>query len=167
MFISGMGPLDNLNSRIPTATSLEQKIISADINALKSFIQENSHYLENPESEKYRNEAFVFAVKQGKFSVVELLLKEIKVDASFNDNEAIITASRGGHTEIVRMLLERREVNPGARDNEAIISASYNGHTEIIQLLLQRSDVNPSARNTEAIIMATYAGKTEVVPKLL
>ncbi len=66
----------------PSASSFEKKIKSADIKAIKKVIKKNSKYLENPKSEEYRNEAFLYAVNKGKISVVELFLKEINVDVA-------------------------------------------------------------------------------------
>lgn len=99
--------------------------------------------------------------------IVELLLKDGRVDPVAEDNNAIKFASENGHTETVKLLLQNSRVDPGARDNYAIRFASKNGHLEIVKLLLQDSRVNPGAQNNCAIRWASENGHLEVVRILL
>jgi ankyrin repeat protein len=48
----------------------------------------------------------------GHSKVVELLLKDKRVDPSDCDNDAIKWASKNGHLEIVKLLSEDKRVNP-------------------------------------------------------
>jgi hypothetical protein len=152
-------------------SSLKVRIELADIKALiksdnakelKSIIDLNTQILKNPVSKIHRNEAFKLAVKQNRESVIALFLKELDVNAAFNENLAIRVASAQGHTEIVRMLLEIPEVNAGAQDSIAIQLASVAGHTEIVRMLFERPDVNPGAQDSIAIRLASANGHTEL-----
>jgi ankyrin repeat protein len=79
------------------------------------------------------NEAINEASKNGHTEVVELLLKDRRV----NPNEAIREASKNGHIKVVKLLLKDRRVNPTVKDNESLREANKNGHTRVVQLLLK------------------------------
>jgi ankyrin repeat protein len=146
---------------------IEALIKSDNANELKSIIDLNTQILKNPVSKTYRNEAFKLALNQNRASVIALFLKELDVNAAFNENLAIESASLHGYTDIVRMLLQRPEVDPAADFNGAIRAASTLGHTEIVRMLLERPEVNPAAQNNEAIVVASARGYTEIVQLLL
>jgi ankyrin repeat protein len=74
--------------------------------------------------------------------IVELLLKDNRVDPSALDNKAIRYASVNGRKEVVEMLLKDDRVDPSAGRNYAIRGASENGHTEIVRMLLKDKRVD-------------------------
>ena len=113
------------------------------------------------------NKLFMNSAKNGHTEVVNLLLKNPRVDPGSNNNYAIKWASECGHTEVVKLLLKDSRVDPGDDNNFAIRLASRNGHTEVVKLLLKDSRVDPGDDNNFAIRWASRNGHTEVVKILL
>lgn len=92
--------------------------------------------------------------------MVELLLKNEKVDPSYNNNEAICEASAKGHIDIVKLLLQNVRVDPSYNNNEAIREAAKNCNYYVVNLLSQDKRVDPNANNYEAYYEAkNYAIK--------
>ncbi len=65
--------------------------------------------------------------------MVELLLKDPRVDPSSNNNYAIRKASKNGCVKMVGLLLQDSRVDP---PSDTIEVASNHGHIEIVRLLL-------------------------------
>jgi ankyrin repeat protein len=89
-------------------------------------------------------EAMRYACEFGHKEIIEILLKDDRVDPSKYCNSAIREACYSGHKEIVEMLLKDSRVDPTDNDNEAIQHASMNGHKEIVEMLLKDSRVAAS-----------------------
>lgn len=103
---------------------------------------------------EFANNRLQIASEHGDTKIVELLLKNPRVDPSANDNLAIHVASQNGHSEVVELLLQDPRVDPAARDNFAIRVASQYGHYEVVKLLLQDPRVDPTANDNNAVDMA-------------
>lgn len=58
---------------------------------------------------------------QGHLNVVELLMKDTRVNPADQRNEAIILASMKGHLAIVKRLMEDVRVDPSDQDNTPIL----------------------------------------------
>jgi len=162
----------------------KQKFEERDIEKLKEEITYLFFYLLDHNEPKYaviiykkykdyidiakaNNYAIRWASKNGQTNVVELLLKDERVNPAADDNYAIQLASQNGHTEVVKLLLKDPRVNPAANENEAIGLASENGHTEIVKLLLKDPRVNSADDDNYAIRAASINGHVEVVKLLL
>lgn len=82
--------------------------------------------------------------KKGYVDVVELLLKDIRVNPSalncFNNN-ALMNACNEGHITVVKLLLQDPRVDPKVVNNKAIKLASDKGHTEIVKLLIPKVNI--------------------------
>lgn len=102
------------------------------------------------------NEAIRAASEADSAEVVELLLRDPRVDPSALDNEAIRGASETGIAEVIELLLRDPRVDPSANNNESIgnaVSAYYDvrgfmdkgmcnddfcqDHLKVVRLLLQ------------------------------
>jgi ankyrin repeat protein len=111
--------------------------------------------------------AIRYASKNGHDKVIELLLKNDKVDPAADNNFAIRCASANGHVKVVEALLKDGRADAAADQNFAIRCASQNGHVEVVQLLLNDGRVDPSAENNFAIRCASQNGHDKVVQLLL
>lgn len=76
------------------------------------------------------------ATEYGYSNVVELLLRDSRVDPATNSNYAIKYASTHGHLAIVALLVQHPGVDPAADDNYALEWATRCRHIEICRLLL-------------------------------
>ena len=90
-------------------------------------------------SENY-NELIKFASCCGHTNIVELLLRDSRVDPSAGDNEAINQASKKGHFEIVKLLLDANvNVNYVNKNGSTVLQYLNSNHlSAIVSLLLER-----------------------------
>jgi len=58
-----------------------------------------------------RNEALSTACEKGYVDIVELLIKDLRVDPFYPDNYPLHRACEKGHLEIVKILLRDKRVN--------------------------------------------------------
>lgn len=107
------------------------------------------------------NGAIQDASLYGHLQLVNLLLKDERVDSSDLGNDAIIEASARGYLDIVNRLLLDPRVNP---ETYPIIGASKNGHIDVVTRLLKDERVKP---NKDAVRNATINGHIEIVKLLL
>lgn len=122
---------------------------------------------------RWRNPGFDYnyilteAAEHGHIDVIELILRDGRVDPSSSENCAVWWACASGHLEIVKILLNDPRVDPSDDDNGAIVEASEHGHTDIVRMLLKDKRVDPSDFENTAIITASQNGHLEVVRILL
>ncbi len=90
----------------------------------------------------------------GRNTIVQLLLKDIRIKPENCANAAIINASINGHISTVKLLLVCPEVNIGDQSNLAIRKAALNGCVEMVKLLLSQKQVDPSDVKNSAIKLA-------------
>lgn len=119
--------------------------------------------------------ALSYASDEGHCSIVELLLKDSRVDPTTSDINGITPlawAIRKGHLETVRHLLNTGNVDPNVKDQKGYTPASYAvimGHDTIMKLLLNTKSFNPDGRNghdeTPLLLAAQYGRDT--IAKLL
>lgn len=118
------------------------------VRKFKFFLQKKKHCksLEHKWNDltSVDNYAICFASKRDHHKVVQLLLKDARIDPSADSNSAVNMASENGYSEVVKLLLQHPKVDPSAMENKAIRKATENGHLEVVQLLLQDSRVDPS-----------------------
>jgi putative methionine-R-sulfoxide reductase with GAF domain/ankyrin repeat protein len=114
-------------------------------------------------NEKLEN-LFRSACRKGHIKIVEILLKEKRINPSAHLCDAFRGACVSGHIKIVEILLKDKRVNP---PTWTIQVASKHGQTKIVEILLQDSRFDPSALNNQAIRDAAREGNTEIVAMLL
>ncbi len=113
------------------------------------------------------NELFIKAVKEHDVEVMELLLKDKRVDPSTDNDFAILRISQTGPVHIIKLLLEDTRVDPGYSFNVAIQYASRHGQFEIVELLLKDNRVNPCDMNNWAIKWASENNHWKIVELLM
>jgi hypothetical protein len=91
------------------------------------------------------------ASKQGHLDVVELLLRDPRVDAAALDNAPLRRACYAGHVSVVKRLLADPRVDPTAGNHDAITTASYCAHTAVVDALLADGRVDPSVPNNRPL----------------
>ncbi len=111
------------------------------------------------------NTSLILASENGHKDIVELLLKDSRVDPRTNDNKALKIAVRYDNASVVNLLLKDHRVNPITVNPIAIASA--NGSTNVIKILLADTRLDPSDDDNEAIELASQYGHTEVMELLL
>jgi hypothetical protein len=94
--------------------------------------------------------------------VIELLLKNPRINPASNSNIAIITASEKGNVKIVELLLKDKRANP----NKAILCAVENNHLEVVEMLLKDNRVDPGY-SSDVICRPSAKGYHEIVKLLL
>lgn len=81
------------------------------------------------------------AATNGHLGVIQLLIRDPRVDASTRKQYPIRVASEFGYDEIVRVLLMDSRVDPSAENDYALRRASKNGHVEVVKILYDRDAV--------------------------
>lgn len=151
------------------STELREYFVNRDTKKIKQFLKSKSAELSDLQ---YSLSA---ASREGFTDVVELVLKDERVDPSASNNQAIILASENGRSKIVDLLLNAKNFIPGGN---AIYSASASGNVEILKKLLEYKKEDPSgngniltfdpaANNNSAIIRASDLGFDQVIKILL
>ena len=103
----------------------------------------------------------------GSLGLLEVLLRDPRVDPSTGGNCAIRYASRNGYLPIVERLLQDSRVDPGDKDNCAIRWAALKGHVAVVERLLLDLRVSPNADDDYAICWAAVNGHVAIVERLL
>lgn len=94
------------------------------------------------------NTAFHSACVKGDLELVNLLLKDKRIDASCNAHDgianrrdeheyAIRQSAKAGQTDIVKRLMKEPSVDPSYRSNFALKWALSGGHDDVVKLLLK------------------------------
>jgi len=113
------------------------------------------------------NEAIKVAAELGHMNIVEILIKDPRVNPAGQTNYAIRWAAKNGHTNTVVVLMNDTRVNPADMHNWAITLAAYSGHTNTVATLMKDTRVNPADQNNDAIRWAAHYGHTNTVKVLL
>jgi len=164
--------------------------VSGYVENVKAFLECERFVLNNDHS-------FILtaAAEKGCADVVELLLKDGRLDPGLESNMALWKSASNGHTATVKFLLADKRVDPSDQLNTVIIAALVcgyvdivkllltderidvseysfesvvrNGNVEIVKILLDDGRVNPSFENNLLIRIATENGNDEIVQLLL
>jgi hypothetical protein len=96
----------------------------------KYYINVTNRLLENVYISDFllSGQAITTAIHLRFYKVVELFLKDPRVDPSGSNNELIRFASINGYYELVELLLKDLRVDPSDEDNYSIQVASEKGH---------------------------------------
>ncbi|KAJ3017506.1 UNVERIFIED_CONTAM: hypothetical protein HDU68_011607 [Siphonaria sp. JEL0065] len=117
------------------------------------------------------NNCLINASNFGHVDIVQLLLKDLRINPSWQQTPRQLTAlgyaCKQGRLEIVRLLLSDDRVNPTEGDNMALLEAATHGHLDVVQFLLSDTRVDPSAENNQALHAAIDSGNFQVVNELL
>lgn len=113
------------------------------------------------------NKAIQYACELKRYEIVDILLKDDRVDPTVRFNIPIRRAAQKGFTKIVERLLQHPLVDPSALDNLAIAEAAKGGHDEILDLLLSDPRVNPADGHNRALYSASLFNRLHIVEKLL
>lgn len=96
------------------------------------------------------NYAIGASSESGRTELVQLLLKDSRVNPDNGSNYPFIAACRNGHLEVAKLLLADPRVDPTAQDNHALREAKRNNHPEIIKLLEADPRISePAARDED------------------
>lgn len=110
------------------------------------------------------NSMFIQACKYGRFYIVQLLLKDLRVTPK---SFALSEASNDGHFEVVQLLLSDIRINVASIGCQAISRASQNGHLEVVRVLLADNRINPTENRLDCVFRASYKGHIDVLKLLL
>jgi hypothetical protein len=113
------------------------------------------------------NKVFVEATRNGNLDVVKTLLKNPRVDPSFQHQLPLKVAISEGYSDIVKILLKDPRVDPSAQDQTFIGIAASFGFLKIVKMLLKDPRVDPSANNQYALKYASRRKRYDVVKMLL
>eukprot|EP01118_Nematostelium_gracile_P006599 TRINITY_DN2121_c0_g5_i1.p1 TRINITY_DN2121_c0_g5~~TRINITY_DN2121_c0_g5_i1.p1 ORF type:complete len:393 (-),score=78.12 TRINITY_DN2121_c0_g5_i1:34-1167(-) len=109
----------------------------------------------------------VVASELGILSVVNTLLKDPRLDPSWNQNKALEIANSNGQCDIVKRLLQDKRVDPSFDDNKLFINACKRDYLDIVNLLLEDNRVDPTAQKDLPLQSAACGGHIEIVKRLL
>ena len=99
--------------------------------------------------------------------VLQMLLKDDRVDVTYDNDYPIKYATYHGNYKVVYYLLNDKRVNGATHNNLPIRIASERGHSNIVKLLLTYREVNPADCDDESIISASKNGYVDIVKLLL
>jgi hypothetical protein len=123
-----------------------EAVTNNDINAFKKLIKDKDV---NPQttSEKKHLQAIIIASEYGCTEVIELLLKDTRVDPSCASNFSIIVAAQYGYSDTIKLLLKDSRVNPAANCNYPIRHAYNNKHFTSVKILWDDQRVKNTLKN--------------------
>lgn len=114
--------------------------------------------------------ALSIAAENGHIVIVDWLLKNPKVDPSFNNNETLRKAAENGRLKIVELLLKDPRVDPmdhESGNHNALELAAASNHPRVVKKLMLDPRVDPSSPHNSAIVNASRLDYTGVVNELL
>jgi hypothetical protein len=95
-------------------------------------------------------------------NILELLIKNKKIDPSSRNNSLISILSGQGDVELIKLLLQDPRVDPSVNNNEALVKAAKLAHYEIVGILLKNSKINLNPSNIVSILNIRFL---ELTPK--
>jgi len=108
-----------------------------------------------------------FAAENGYTDIIEMLLKDDRVNPIVHNNLPIAYAAENGHLDAVKVLMNDKRVDPSDHNNDAIKYALRNNHLTVVKELLKDKRVDPSYHNNDAIKYALRNNHLTVVKELL
>ncbi len=98
-----------------------------------------------------RHQVFHEACAQGHTSIVDLLLKDPRVDPRAGNSAALRYAAEKGRYDVVQLLLADPRVDPTAENNEALRLARMYSHRDVVNLLVQDERVKRSMKRIRRV----------------
>lgn len=102
--------------------------------------------------------ALLEAVYRGNIRIVEMLLKDGRVDVSIYNNLPLREAMRRRYYDIAYLLLQNPNVDPSAKDNEALLLAIKRIEGGLLESLLNDERININQTDIENIKKIIYGG---------
>jgi ankyrin repeat protein len=111
--------------------------------------------------------AFTDACKRGFIEVVVLILKDGRIDPSFDNNEAFIEACKQSNLRIVELLLNDKRVDPSISDYAGLKNAILSKNTKVYKLLLRDTRINPNQKKCKIPELRKLLSKGQTMADLL
>ncbi len=124
------------------------------------------HFLKRRVSNKYIDKLFINACNFGYIQIVDMLLKDSRVNPAENKNSPIIFASIRGHTDVIDRLLKDDRVDPSDQNNLAIRESVCFNQIDVVKRLLKDPRVDATAQYGQALYNAMTRNNLEMI-KLL
>jgi hypothetical protein len=93
------------------------------------------------------NYALFQSAENGNLNIVEILLKDYRLDPAHAFNRTIKFAAQKGHYDVVELLLKDKRVNPADYSNEAIKQCYNKEHMDIVYLLWNDQRIKDTLQN--------------------
>ncbi len=172
--------IQNRDTEIATE-QLRQAVERYNVEAVKSLLEDKQA---DPRAVK-NNNLIGWAATWGLKDIVELLLKDERVNSNANNNAALVIAAEKGHADIVEVLLKNimdpkviEKAIQTAKDysqpevvkmlaTNQLFLAIMRGEAESVKLLLDDGQADPCANNNQAITDAALFGYTKIVELLV
>src|SRR5271154_3534701 len=108
------------------------------------------------------NSGFGFACENGHIKIVQLLLKDTRV----NINIGMRTACRNGYVDVIKVLLEDSRADP-RNDPYSLEEAIECNQLDAVKILLTDHRVDPTVLDNYPIIKAAIWGYIDIVKRLM
>jgi ankyrin repeat protein len=113
------------------------------------------------------NHIWIQSCLNGHIDIVNVLIKDHRIDVFLEDNRALVGALTRKHLNVVEVLLRDKRTNTSSQENQAFKLAVFYGYDRIVELLLKDSRIMPNCGNNEPILNASEFGYTFIVSLLL
>lgn len=111
-------------------------------------------------------DALVEACIEGHLEMVKLILKDGRIEPSYDSSRCLVEACKFGHKDVVCVLLEDGRVDVLEDDSKALYKASKYRHYEIVEILLER-EAHVSPRWYSKMVMNSLMDHEFKIPNLL
>jgi len=108
------------------------------------------------------------AVRNGHNEVVEILLKDERIQVNQNKGVALFTACESNKLDAVRLLLQHPDIDPNLEydSNSPLMIACEKGYIEVVRLLFQSAKINVNSEHESTGICpyftAVWNGNDEI-----
>jgi len=138
-------------------------------NIKKNNTQPIFDLISKPDSHIYTNFNFILvcAAQYGCIPLINVLIKDDRLNVSNYKDSAFLSACKYGQTEAVKILLDFPPIQPSAQQNEAFCIACKNGHAEVVKLLLLDKRINPNDQFHLPLRIVSDLGHTNILKLLL
>ncbi|KAJ1554480.1 hypothetical protein HK096_003354, partial [Nowakowskiella sp. JEL0078] len=116
---------------------------------------------------KFCDLALCAAVKSGNLRIVELLLKDKRVNPTVLYNYSEVWGNSEEHCKIMDVLLKDGRFDPAVNDNELFTIVADEGYFNLVANLLKSECVNPSTDYNAALRLSASRGHAKVIERLM
>ncbi|KAJ3294046.1 hypothetical protein HDU79_011629, partial [Rhizoclosmatium sp. JEL0117] len=111
------------------------------------------------------SKALIFAIENGHFEVVDVLLTDGRVNP--NNRNVLKLATKKGRDDIVQRILEDPRTNPSLEDNVALLIAGHGNYKTILEKLLLDPRINVTLDNNILFINSCVRRYVPLIKALL
>lgn len=105
---------------------------------------------------------------EDRHKILKLLLKDDRLDPSFDNNYLIWRASKSGNYKVVKVLLKDTRIDPCANNNRAIFSAVKNRSYGVVKLLLNYHRIQSNIDLvSEVIVLIVRDHKPNIIKEII